>query len=404
MTCSTRVKLIAVAFVCVLYGAFCAAVYAHNFAGQPGADWMVFYTAARAYLDGNLPLLYDAERLTAHVNASLAGWLAQPLTLRPWLYPPTFLLYLIPFGLLPYGLSWTLFQLVTFAGMMAAIWCTIGHGRQRWLYALALPLAPAATFTIATGQNAFLTAGLLLGGFGLLSRRPAVAGMLLGLASYKPQFGLLAPVALLAARQWRALASAAATGILLALASVAVFGVEPWRVWVEWMLSPPPDAYRKFLECCRLHDESIYTNMVVLGASKLAADVAQVASILLAGTCVWVSWRRPMPRDLQIAVLFAAMVLAAPHVANYDTVLLVIAACIIVSRGIAEGFRRGELAVPVLVWAIQLFNPPTWFHFAVITPLLTCLLIACAIARARAAGSLTPAALQRKLPARSLAG
>ncbi|MBV9826779.1 MAG: hypothetical protein JO001_14055, partial [Alphaproteobacteria bacterium] len=74
-----------------------------------------------------------------------------------------------------------------------------------------------------------------------------------------------------------------------------------------------------------------------------------------------------------------------PHVANYDAVLVVVAASVVVARGLADGFRRGELLIPLAAWMIQLFNPPTSFHFAVITPVLTALLIACAIARAGAA-------------------
>ena len=48
------------------------------------------------------------------------------------------------------------------------------------------------------------TAALFGGGLSLLERRPLLAGGLLGLLIYKPQLGLLIPVALLAGRHWRA--------------------------------------------------------------------------------------------------------------------------------------------------------------------------------------------------------
>jgi hypothetical protein len=54
------------------------------------------------------------------------------------------------------------------------------------------------------GQNNTWTAALFGGGLSLLERRPLLAGGLLGLLIYKPQFGLLIPVALLAGRHWRA--------------------------------------------------------------------------------------------------------------------------------------------------------------------------------------------------------
>ena len=90
--------------------------------------------------------------------------------------------------------------------------------------------------------------------------------------------------------------------------------------------------------------------------------------------------------------------LAAPHVSNYDTVLLVIAATSLFAVALSEGFRRGELIVPMLVWMIQLFNPPHSYRVGMVTPLLTCLLIACAIARARAYSVTMPTrALSRPL-------
>jgi hypothetical protein len=108
MAPSSRRRLIAIALVCGIFGLFSAAVCVVNFPRHPavGQDWMVFYTAARAYLDGNLPLLYDADRLTAHMEVAFADWLAEPLGFHPWVYPPPFLLLLIPFGTLSFGLSY----------------------------------------------------------------------------------------------------------------------------------------------------------------------------------------------------------------------------------------------------------------------------------------------------------
>ncbi len=43
----------------------------------------------------------------------------------------------------------------------------------------------------------------MIGACRLLGRRPVLAGVLFGLAAVKPQLGLLVPVALISARQWR---------------------------------------------------------------------------------------------------------------------------------------------------------------------------------------------------------
>jgi hypothetical protein len=54
------------------------------------------------------------------------------------------------------------------------------------------------------------------------------------------------------------------------------------------------------------------------------------------------------------------------------------------ARGLDAGFRRGEAIVLMLAWAVQMFNPPTGYRIGVITPLLTMLVITCAISRSAA--------------------
>src|SRR3954468_7525010 len=247
MMSSRKLRLILVALACGVLFALAAPVYVLFFSRHPGHDWMVYYSAARAYLDGNLPLAFDGDRLTAHMNLVFANWLSEPLTFHPWIYPPPFLLVLIPFGLLPFGTAYVLFLLITFICLLLALWQTVQFGWQRCLLVFAVLLSAPTAFTIGNGQNAFLSAALFVGGFGLLARYPTCAGALLGLLTYKPQLFLLVPVALVAARQWRALGGAALAAAGLALVSVAVLGIEPWRIWVEWIVNPPPDAYQKWL-------------------------------------------------------------------------------------------------------------------------------------------------------------
>ena len=385
-TVSPRVRswLLAAGAVCAIYGLCAIAIYALHFTKYPWQDWMVYYTAARAVLEANLPLVFDGERLTAQINADFADWLPQPLSFHPFLYPPTFLLLLVPFAVLPFAAACLLFLAASFAALVAAIWRVVGPGYRRWLHLASLALAPAVWFNVGSGQNAFLTSALLVGGFGLLARRPLVAGVLLGLATYKPQLWLLAPVVLVAARQWRALATALLTAGVMVLASLAAFGIEPWRAWISWFIAAPPEIYQTWLQAGRLHGQSIYTDLVLIGVSHSVATAGQMLATLLAAGVAWWCYSRSMPPNLRLATLLAATVLAAPHVTNYDTVLLVVAATLVFAYGLDHGFGRGGVLVPVLVWMIQLFNPPNVYRIGLLTPLLTVLLVACAITRGRA--------------------
>lgn len=381
MTARSRLCLVFASVVCAMCGLFAAVLYAVYFSRQPGQDWMVYYTAARTALDGDLTLLFDGDRLTAYMNDYFVDWLKRPLTFHPWLYPPHKLFFLAPFGLLSFTVSYVLFELVTFGGLIAALWTIAERGWQRWLQFFSLLLAPTASFTLGLGQNAFLSTAFLVGGFGLIGRSPVLAGVLLGLLTFKPQLWLMVPVALIAAGEWRVLGVTLASAGIVTLASVAVFGFEPWRVWIEWVVNPPAAAYQNYQTWNHLADESVYTNLFLAHAPAVIAKYGQIAAGLLATACVWWSYRCESNGQLQLVVLLAATTLAAPHVANYDMVMLTVAATVLFANSLAQNAGWIELTVPPLVWIMQLFNPPGAFAIGVVTPLLTCALIACAMVR-----------------------
>ena len=84
----------------------------------------------------------------------------------------------------------------------------------------------------ATATTAFSPPRCLAGALLQLDRRPIVAGILIGLLAYKPQFGLLIPLVLIAGGHWRAFAAAAATVAVLALAVTFAFGVDVWTAFL----------------------------------------------------------------------------------------------------------------------------------------------------------------------------
>src|SRR5262249_15603846 len=85
------------------------------------------------------------------------------------------------------------------------------------------------------GQNGFLTAALIGGTLYLLPTRPVLSGICLGLLTYKPQYGLLFPLALVAASEWKVFFAAAVTAVALVVASWLAFGTESWQAFFHWM-------------------------------------------------------------------------------------------------------------------------------------------------------------------------
>ena len=99
---------------------------------------------------------------------------------------------------------------------------------DRWRLLPFAAFNPAVVANFLAGQSGFLSAGLMLGAARLLTKHPVVAGVLFGLLTYKPQLGLMVPVALLAARQWICIVSAALTLVLIIASTSWWFGIEAW--------------------------------------------------------------------------------------------------------------------------------------------------------------------------------
>lgn len=342
---------------------------------------MVFHTAARAYLDGNMSLLFDGALFTEKLNEQFGAWLSHPLDLHPWVYPPLFLVMVLPLGLMPFWLSLVLFLGGTFLLLNLALRPYLPRSDQRRICLASLTLAPTSAFTVAVGQNAFLTTALLVGGFGLVRRAPLLAGAMLGVLAFKPQLWLMVPVGLVAAGQWRALASAAAAAALLMAASVLVLGLAPWQEWLALLLRPNLQ-YEHWLKVGRLNGQSAYAEAVLLGLPVGIARLTQVAAVLLSAALVWWTFRTSGIRyNLQVAILLTATILAAPHVSNYDAVMVTVAASFFLCDVIDNGARIGDAILFVAVWGVELLDPPMMFRLGLVTPLVYCLFAASLIAR-----------------------
>src|SRR5262249_5388669 len=146
----------------------------------------------------------------------------------------------------PYTLALAVWQGVTLAlylGVMAMILRTVSarSGANANLLTrdplwLLLALAfPAVLVNVGPGHNGFLTAALLGTALVMLDARPVLAGVLLGLIAYKPQFGVMFPLVLIATGRWRAFTAAALTVAALALATLVAFGPEVWRAFFASM-------------------------------------------------------------------------------------------------------------------------------------------------------------------------
>ena len=317
----------------------------------PGTDWMVFHAAARATLDGHIAGIFDGDKFTAFLNGQYKNWLTSPLLFRPWVYPPSFLLLVLPFGMMGFFTAYLLFQAITGGALVAAL----RAGELKAGTIAAVLLSPAAAISVIDGQLAFMIAAILAGGFFLLERRPWIAGAILGLLTLKPQFALMAPLALIAGGSWRAFVGAAVSATVLALASALAFGVEPWIWWWHQTLSSIASPDPKWIEFGRIWGNSVYACAMLLGADNKMASLLQAIAVVVCAGAVIAAFRSRMHSDLKLAVLLVATILAAPHSGAYDALLLVIAGLLWIARTAGETWRW---MIVLALWIVPIISPP----------------------------------------------
>jgi alpha-1,2-mannosyltransferase len=313
---------------------------------RTSSDFVSFYAAGKLALAGTPALAYDqAAHFLAEQRFTVPG-----APYQYFFYPPVFMLLTAPLALLPYFVAFYVFEFATLAAFLLTMRQILREPGWGWLGPV---LAfPAIFWTFGLGQNAFLSAALAGWFFLLIDRRPALAGLVLGLLCYKPHFGLLVPVGLAFGGHWRAFAAAGATVIGLVGLSVALFGIETWQAYAV-AFAGSDTVYASG----RITYAGIVTPFGaarLLGLAPSAAYMVQAAvtgaMLLLAG---W-SWQRGLNRNLRAAIMLSATLLAVPLALLYDRVLLLVAIGWLVREGREAGFLSWEKTVLLGVYGATL--------------------------------------------------
>ena len=279
-------------------------------------DFMSLWTAGHLALKGAAVSAYDPQLR----HAAQLAVVARPFAgYFDFAYPPIFLLALLPLAMLPYAsafLVWILLTLALYAATIAAV----ARSKGAVIVALAAPWTFAV---VEVGQTGFLTAALIGTVLLNLERRAAIAGVALGLLTYKPQFGLLFPLALAAGGYWRAFGWAVVCAVLAFLFSGLVFGFDTFAAFLH-QLPASADALLRQGGVGWNKLQSVYGISRWLGAADRVGWTMQAIATAGAALAVVALWRSRAPYELQAAGLCAATLLATPYVFAYDLPLLAI--------------------------------------------------------------------------------
>ena len=321
-------------------------------AGYPLAgDYANYWAAAKLALAGKPALAYHVDHLH-QVQQQVFGTHCRFGS--GWYYPPTFLLAVLPFGLLPFLPSY----LIWISGTLLLYLLVLSRISTHPVF---LPLC--LTFTgvaenMVYGQNGFLSGALLGGGLLLLERSPLTAGCLFGFLSYKPHMVILIIPALIFGRYWKVLIVTMATALILLLMSIMAFGYQIWPEYVKVMAFP-------------LHElesgSASWRIMPTFFAAVLSAGFGIKSAFLVQGVVMlavaagvgWV-WSKKISLARRSAVLVLGTLLFTPYAFVYDLAILALPLAWLWEDGRRHGRWPGELLLLLSGWLMPWAAPLLW--------------------------------------------
>ena len=313
-----------------------------------GTDFSNVYAAGTLIWQGRPAEAYEPARQHAAEKAVFGG---REVPFYGWLYPPFFFVVAFLVASLPYAWGLAIWLAASLAAYLVAMRAIVPRP-ETLLIAAAFP---AVFINIGHGQNGFLTAALLGGALHWLDRRPWLAGVLIGLLAYKPQFGVLIPVALLAGGRWNTIGAAAATVAALVAVSFVTLGGGVWHAFADSMT---------FTQTVVLEQggigwdkiQSAFSAMRMWGAGVRTAYAIQIAlALMLAASLAWL-WQSTALFELKASALATASLLATPYVLDYDLVVLAVAIVFFVRHGMNRGFHDYEISLLAAAWVMPLLS------------------------------------------------
>ena len=340
--------------------------------GQPVfGDFIAFWSAGRAALDGHAADVHNVETIRAYHQMAVP----RVAYVAPWNAPPTFLLIAAGLAVMPYPVAALMF-LATGAAIYFFAARKLLPDARALIFAVTLP---AALYHLGTVQTGLLIAGVSGLALFWLDRRPLASGALVGLLAIKPHLALLWPLLLALTGRWRAFAAAAASTLAFVVLAGLAFGFETFGRFFanlaasqalisEQRITTP--AYASLYASVLGFGAPHWIATTLQGVSAIAALAVFVRTVLVIPglakrepgtqrqpTTPWVPDRASRVRNDEssdalapaAAAMCAATLLISPYLFFYDFTLLAVGAALL-----GAPRDRIELAAAVLAWGAGL--------------------------------------------------
>ncbi len=379
---------LAITFLCIL-ALIITADGKLAYDGKPlGTDFSNVYAAGQMVNDGRVAEVWNWE---LHFAEQSKVFGPQLQAFFGWHYPPFFLLIASALAVFPYLAALGLWNAAGFVVYLASLRKIAGN-IPGWIYpAIGFP---AIFVNVTHGHNGFLTAALFGMAFLVIDKRPVIAGVLIGLLAYKPQFGVLIPLALLLGGYYRTFVSASVTVLGMSGFVTVLYGFEIWPAFFESM-TLTRDIILEQGETGWFKIQSIFSAVMLWTDWLALAYAMQIALSLAVLAVVCFAFWYTHSIEERAAVLILGSLLVTPYSLDYDLVALAPALAFLVVRGLRDGFADFEVSLLVIAWFAPLITRPlmmvTGIPFALIAMLALFYVLAKRILANSKAQSLKPA-------------
>lgn len=283
-------------------------------------DHSVFWGAAQRVMVGNAALIYDGPVNDAYLG-QIHGTEPEPGLRFPYL--PNALPLIAPLAFLPFWASWAVF-----VGLgMAAVYLIVQRLTDNVIAAGAVLAIGGPIHAIQAGQNGFYIAAFLGGGMLALRHNKVIAGVAIGLLTLKPHFAVVAFLALLWWREWKALAVASGTALILLLLPAVLFGP---GIYLDFLA-----GNSSFVDSISQKRETLFETMhqsvFALALRHTDITIALIVHVIVGVLALTLS-ATIRDRNMAIAAVIAATLIVAPYSLLYDSTALLIACALLIRR------------------------------------------------------------------------
>lgn len=305
-------------------------------------DFDIFHLVSIMMAEGNLHAAY-AEDTFMQRQSSVLGFTGYPML---WSYPPFFNLVVAPLSMLPIALSYVVFMVVTLGFYLWVLRALAGPS----FHTVLILFLPLILLILRSGQNSFLTGGLIGLTCLLALRNSRWSGVPLGLMAIKPHLALGVGIWSLLDRRWAMAAqSFAVIGLFAALATWTL-GTGIWATALAGIAETAEALRAGRFPLYRMN--SLYAFGLTFGFGHPVALAFHLTGVVLAvGALAVLSVAKLQPRVfLGAGVVVSALI--SPYNYDYDLAMLAVAACLLCETVLRHASKAEQYTLAAIILLI----------------------------------------------------